>query len=150
MYDLFSHSKTFTLSQSGKKDINATVTQDKKEWTYSDFETNANGLVSAKLTAGSWDGAFNFAIELTDIEDENVELISFNIDGTAYQAVKGSTFGDWLDSKYGTEKYYFGRYFGESYLYNSETDMKILDSSTNDFVPATLEIVEAGDYYTNL
>lgn len=50
-----------------KTAINATVTQDKKEWNFSDVSssTATSGTISANLTAGEWAGtlAFNITLE---------------------------------------------------------------------------------------
>ena len=55
----------FTLSQLGKNDIQATVTQDKKEWLHNEIDTKGNGEVSAiGMSAGAWKGSFNFNVEL--------------------------------------------------------------------------------------
>ena len=55
----------FVMSQKGKNDIKAIVTQDKTSWVYNEFETKANGSIAANdMTAGSWKGTFNFTIEL--------------------------------------------------------------------------------------
>ena len=74
---------TFTMAQSGKSDINATVTQDYKRFVVSTssltgtdvnknvtptFNDNAVFNVTAKTneaTAGSWHGAFNYTVSLT-------------------------------------------------------------------------------------
>jgi hypothetical protein len=64
-----------------KDDIVATVIQDKTEWIFNEFETKANGNISAPdLTAGKWQGSFFFNIELQDIlkpglYDENGNIL---------------------------------------------------------------------------
>ena len=48
-----------------KEDVEATVTQDKTEWIFNEFEIKANGNISApNLTAGNWEGSFFFNIKL--------------------------------------------------------------------------------------
>lgn len=57
------------MSQSGKDDITATVSQNKFAWNCDDLKNNnvANGIIRATdLTAGSWNGTFNFAITLKE------------------------------------------------------------------------------------
>ena len=54
-----------------KADQTATVTQDKQEWTCEETGISGTGTVCAEnLTAGHWNGTFNFSIGLhqTDIE----------------------------------------------------------------------------------
>ena len=58
-----------TLSSKDKADVIGTITQDKLNWTYSEIYTDskilANGAISAQgITAGAWNGTFNFAIKL--------------------------------------------------------------------------------------
>ena len=58
-----------TLSSKDKADVIGTITQDKLNWTYSEIYTDskilANGSISASgITAGAWNGTFNFAIKL--------------------------------------------------------------------------------------
>ena len=61
-------SNTVELQQKGKENIEANIEQNKTEFTYMDIINNTNtgdGLISTdKLTAGSWNGLFNFNISL--------------------------------------------------------------------------------------
>lgn len=58
-----------------KDDVTATVTQDKTEWIFNEFETKGNGTVSAlNLTAGTWEGKFNFNIKLEALNEEPAAL----------------------------------------------------------------------------
>lgn len=72
--------ENFTMSQNNKADITATVEQDKMSWTFDEMETDALGTIEAPdLTAGSWNGTFNFNIkkETTTITpDKEIELTS--------------------------------------------------------------------------
>ena len=53
----------FKLYASGKDSQEATINQDKTIWTVHDFDTDANGQISADgITAGKWTGTFNFNI----------------------------------------------------------------------------------------
>lgn len=64
---------SFNLTQGGKEDVEASVTQDKTEWNCEEVAlvvedalvgTTTNGEVSASdLTAGTWQGKFNFVVE---------------------------------------------------------------------------------------
>lgn len=56
---------SFSMMQEGKEDVIATVVQDKTQWTWEDTNVKATGVISAPdLTAGSWNGSFNFEINL--------------------------------------------------------------------------------------
>ncbi len=64
---------TFTLTSKNKDNQNANIVQDKVTWTVHDFDTDANGTISAPdITAGKWMGAFNFNIEFNSPDEENV------------------------------------------------------------------------------
>ena len=57
------------LKQQGKENITATITQEKQEFTYSDLKAGATststGTITANsLSAGSWNGSFNFTVSL--------------------------------------------------------------------------------------
>lgn len=66
--------KSFALSSSGLADITATINQDKTEWIYSEFTTIGNGSINAKdLSAGKWEGSFNFNISLDGTKTNNSE-----------------------------------------------------------------------------
>lgn len=52
-----------------KADVTGTITQDKTSWIYSEMDTDATGSISATgLTAGTWNGTFNFAIALNTVQ----------------------------------------------------------------------------------
>ena len=65
------------LTQLGKDDILATVTQDKTTFNYDDFSNQneimcANGLVNApNMTAGSWKGTFYFDIKFSVVTKDS-------------------------------------------------------------------------------
>lgn len=61
--------KNVSLRQQGKEDVTASIAQEKQEFTYSDLKDGATststGTVTANsLSAGSWNGAFNFTVSL--------------------------------------------------------------------------------------
>ena len=62
--------ESFALSSTNLKDVTATIEQDKTEWSYDqilndEFKIIGNGEIDAKdITAGSWNGNFNFNIAL--------------------------------------------------------------------------------------
>ena len=45
---------------------------------------------------GTWSGTFYYDVEMVD----NVEMITFTIDDTEYQAEAGMTWGEWIGSEY--------------------------------------------------
>ena len=52
-----------------KADVTGAITQDKTSWIYSEMDTDATGSISATgLTAGTWNGTFNFAIALNTVQ----------------------------------------------------------------------------------
>ena len=58
---------SFTMKQDGKADVTANVTQVKASWTVTDLasaSTTTGEIEAAGLSAGSWNGAVNFAIAL--------------------------------------------------------------------------------------
>lgn len=62
---------TFLMSSVNKADQTAIVTQEKQEWTCEETGISGTGTVRAEnITAGHWNGTFNFSIGLhqTDIE----------------------------------------------------------------------------------
>lgn len=63
--------ENFNLNTKGKDGQNATVTQDKTSWKYDNFNTDANGTITAPaITAGKWLGTFNFNIDFNGNTDE--------------------------------------------------------------------------------
>ncbi len=63
--------KAVTLSSKDKADVIGTIAQDKIAWTYneilSDNKVLGNGEIDAnKITAGAWNGTFNFNINLSE------------------------------------------------------------------------------------
>ena len=79
----------FAMYQTGKDPIKATVVQDKLNWTYKEFETKGNGVVSTtEMSAGSWNGSFNFNIAIDGESTQNG--ISFNLNNNSlYLAENG-------------------------------------------------------------
>ena len=52
-----------------KADVIGTIEQNKTSWIYSEMDTDATGSISATgLTAGTWNGTFNFAIALNTVQ----------------------------------------------------------------------------------
>ena len=52
---------------------------------------------------GTWSGTFYYNVEMVDVD--NVELITFTIDGVEYQAEEGMTWGTWVNSDYNTGRF---------------------------------------------
>ena len=73
---------SFKMSQTDKADVTASVTQDKTAWEVSEFGTAGNGSISAsRLTAGAWNGTFNFnvGLEKAEVYGEDVTLTKNNL-----------------------------------------------------------------------
>ena len=67
--------ESVVLKQQGKENVTATITQEKQEFTYSDLKDGATststGTITANsLSAGSWNGSFNFTVSVTSPEKE--------------------------------------------------------------------------------
>ena len=64
---------TVDLIQQGKKNITANIAQDKTDFNIVDVTNHTNtskGLVSAEhLTAGSWNGVFNFNVSIEEVQE---------------------------------------------------------------------------------
>lgn len=57
--------ETVDLYSKNKDGVIGSIEQDKTKWIHSEVETDANGTITAKeITAGSWNGTFNFNINL--------------------------------------------------------------------------------------
>ena len=73
---------SLTMSQTDKADVTASITQDKTTWEVSEFGTAGNGSISAnELTAGAWNGTFNFnvGLEKAEVYGEDVTLTEDNL-----------------------------------------------------------------------
>ncbi len=56
--------ENFAMKQNNKPEITATVEQDKLAWKFDEFDTVGVGTVTAELSAGKWNGTFDFNINL--------------------------------------------------------------------------------------
>lgn len=74
-----------TLKQPGKKDVEASVSQQKTSFSYNDIITNNNssiGQVTAEgLTAGSWNGEFLFKISIEGAYAHSISEIAESVMG---------------------------------------------------------------------
>ena len=67
---------TVELSQTGKASVEADISQDKTQWTYDESETVAEGEISTnKLSAGMWNGTFNFNVSLEKFIPEGYTVL---------------------------------------------------------------------------
>ena len=111
--------ENFKLLATGKDAQTAKITQDKTSWKVDDFDTDANGNISAPgITAGKWQGAFNFEINL-DSEEPSTDFAS-GVPGL-YDARTNTQILSWdelvalgLD----VEKDYSGYDTDETYIHN--------------------------------
>ena len=86
----------FTLSSKNLPDITASVSQDKINWKYNeileDSKILGNGLISASnLSAGAWNGTFNFNISLTE---NSINVSAKNEAGEDINATAENIIGD--------------------------------------------------------
>ena len=102
---------TPTLTCDDGTTVTTSLSAPKAEWTSAEVAgdgTSANFAVSTELAKpGEWSGTANFGCEL----GSSVTLISFTIDGTAYQAEEGMTWGEWVESEYNTNSYTATSYY---------------------------------------
>lgn len=67
---------TVELSQTGKASVEAVISQDKTQWTYDESGTVAEGEISTnKLSAGMWNGTFNFNVSLEKFIPEGYTVL---------------------------------------------------------------------------
>ena len=100
-----------------KADVTATVTQDKTEWIFNEFATNGNGTISAPdLTAGTWEGKFNFNIKLEALIEEQVVLEAGLYD------INGVMLASWEESGIDVEMDYVeASSYGDNYYKTAAT-----------------------------
>lgn len=67
---------TVELSQTGKASVDADITQNKTQWTYDESGEVAEGEISTnKLSAGIWNGTFNFNVSLEKFIPEGYTVL---------------------------------------------------------------------------
>ena len=66
-------------------------------------------VADVSVLFGTWTGTLNYTVELDD------NRITFTIDDTEYQAEKGMTWGEWVESEYNT----VGAYISSSSVYKA-------------------------------
>ena len=115
----------FKLSQLGKNDIEANVTQDKEEWLYNEIDIKGNGEISTTLSAGSWKGTFNFNIEL-ESNSSFIKVEAFDENGNNLNATSSEIKGE--------KKEQLLNALEESTLINNKNEVDLLiDVKTNEF-----------------
>ena len=71
---------------------------------------------------GTWTGIVTYNIDLVN---PSINLISFTIDGTVYQAEDGMTWSEWLRSDYNADNYIFnGLMYTYSDAYNARANIQ--------------------------
>ena len=104
--------ETVVLSSVNLNNVTASITQDKTEWIYNEILENGvigKGSIDASgITAGAWNGTFNFNVSLESNENEesgeveatmlDVSIVNYALDEdiASYSIEEGST---WLDVK---------------------------------------------------
>lgn len=116
--------KEFTLSQLGKNDIKATIIQDKEQWKYNEIAIYGNGEISTiEMSAGSWNGQFNFNIFL---HTSFIKVEAFDENGVDLEAsakeIKGERKEELLNSLVDT-----------GMISNKEDVDLLIDVNSNDF-----------------
>lgn len=67
---------TVELSQNGKASVDADISQNKTQWTYDESGEVAEGEISTnKLSAGMWNGTFNFNVSLEKFIPEGYTVL---------------------------------------------------------------------------
>ena len=85
------NSSTVTLTQTGKNDVTATITQEKTVFTSGELAngTTSNGRITANLTAGSWKGNTTFTVSLGEqLLNGYTALYEYDLSATESDDVK--------------------------------------------------------------
>ena len=133
-----------TLSSKDKADVIGSITQDKTAWTYnqilSDNKVIGNGEIDAnKITAGAWNGTFNFNIKLT--EDGVVTEDPTTLEAGLYDA-NGNMLCTWEESGIDVEKDYSSTSTEENYYETTETSGYYV--LTNNYPTTTKVVIPEG------
>lgn len=83
---------SFILSSANKADETATVSQDKTEWRYDDNAEGTGTITAEGLSAGEWNGSFNFNIVFADAHEHD-----FNI--PVYKTIHHDEVGHWEEKQ---------------------------------------------------
>lgn len=150
--------QTFEMKEKNnfKQPVTATVTQDKKEWSYTDVAASigTSGSIAANLSAGDWTGVLAFTVDIKqEFKPEGGTLVdglelsrilseemSINVgDITSVNFCKDGIPEDYLqqakvistpDSKYLIYVYvYYGSLEREMYIYPEKNDIVIYGNS---------------------
>ena len=83
---------SFTLRSANKTDETATISQDKTEWRYDD-NTEGTGTITAEgLSAGEWNGSFNFNIVFADAHEHDFSI-------PVYKTIHHDEVGHWEEKQ---------------------------------------------------
>lgn len=96
-----------------KQPVTATVTQDKKEWSYTDVAASigASGSIVANLSAGDWSGTLAFNVSISQVVmDQSITIFLYHgnmenePDGEGVQLPNKMSIKEWIDMapNYGT------------------------------------------------
>ena len=95
---------TNSINSNDKKVLNITFAGMEKAGDNVEEKTYTENVAVATMPAdalfGAWSGRFNYNVEFDD--GKQVEMISFKLGSTEYQAEKGMTYGEWVVSEYNT------------------------------------------------
>lgn len=96
---------------------------------------------------GTWEGVFEYNVEMVD---NVVELISFDIDGTVYQAEEGMTWGEWVESEYNNSQWVKWVIDDENqvnYLLDGEYALGIFDQDGDYTTMKSSDVIKADGHY---
>lgn len=83
---------SFILSSANKADETATVSQDKTEWRYDDTAEGTGTITAEGLSAGEWNGSFNFNIVFADAHEHDFSI-------PVYKTIHHDEVGHWEEKQ---------------------------------------------------
>lgn len=127
------------LNSTNLASVTASISQDKTEWSYNEILTDSkvagNGSIDASgITAGAWNGTFNFNVEYESAESETPVTLEAGL----YDA-NGVMLCSWEDSGIDVEKDYSGTSGDENYYQTATTSGYYV--LTNNYPDATKVVI---------
>ncbi len=99
---------SFELTCDSGGTVTATISQDTQEITETGSHEITGTITTGSLSAGTWTGSFNFEIEVSNLISFTICYENSSADGwinemRTYQAEKGMTGEQWVNSKYNSD-----------------------------------------------